>query len=76
LIVFVFTWNEFFLAMVILSKNLLRIATVGIALYPGEYAFPWELITTATFLAILPLLFLTFIFQKKIISGLTAGSLK
>ena len=73
LIVFIFTWNEFFLAMVILSKNLLRTATVGIALYPGEYAFPWELITTATFLAILPLLFLTFIFQKKIISGLTAG---
>ena len=73
LIVFIFTWNEFFLAMVILSKNLLRTATVGIALYPGEYAFPWELITTATFLAILPLLFLIFIFQKKIISGLTAG---
>jgi len=73
LIVFVFTWSEFFLSMVILSKNLLRTVTVGIALYPGEYAFPWELITTATFLAMLPLLFLIFIFQKKIISGLTAG---
>jgi multiple sugar transport system permease protein len=76
LIVFIFTWNEFFIVLVLISKNLLRTATVGIALYPGEYAFPWELITTATFLAILPLLFLTFIFQKQMISGLTAGAIK
>lgn len=27
----------------------------GIALYPGEYAFPWDLITTAIFLAIIPI---------------------
>ncbi|HUX11787.1 MAG TPA: carbohydrate ABC transporter permease [Spirochaetia bacterium] len=76
LIVFIQTWNEFFLALVILSKNLLRTATVGIALYPGEYAFPWELITTATFLAIVPIFALTAVFQKQIIGGLTAGSLK
>jgi multiple sugar transport system permease protein len=76
LIVFIFSWNEFLMALVLLSKNLLRTATVGIALYPGEYAFPWELISTATFLAILPLLLLTFLFQKRIISGLTAGSIR
>jgi len=76
LIVFIQTWNEFFLALVILSKNLLRTATVGIALYPGEYAFPWELITTAMFLAIVPIFILTAVFQKQIIGGLTAGSVK
>lgn len=76
LIVFIFSWNEFLMALVLLSRNLLRTATVGIALYPGEYAFPWELITTATFLAILPLLLLTFFFQKRIISGLTTGAIK
>lgn len=76
LIVFIFSWNEFLMALVLLSKNLLRTATVGIALYPGEYAFPWELITTATFLAILPLLLFTFVFQRKIVSGLTSGAVK
>jgi len=76
LIVFIQTWNEFFLALVMLSKNELRTATVGIALYPGEYAFPWELITTATFLAIVPIVLLTSVFQKQIIGGLTAGSVK
>lgn len=76
LIIFFQTWNEFFLALVVLARNSLRTATVGIALYPGEYAFPWDLITTATFLAIVPLFMLTVIFQRQIISGLTAGSSK
>lgn len=76
LIVFIQTWNEFFLALVILARNTLRTATVGIALYPGEYAFPWDLITTATFLAIVPLFALTVVFQRHIIGGLTSGSLK
>ncbi len=76
LIVIIQTWNEFFLALVILSRNHLRTATVGIALYPGEYAFPWDLITTATFMAILPIFFLTLVFQRRIIGGLTAGAIR
>jgi len=76
LIVAIFVWNEFLLSLIILSKDTLRTATVGIALYPGEYAFPWELITTATFLAVLPLVFVLFLFQKYIIGGLTAGAVK
>ncbi|MCF7944995.1 MAG: carbohydrate ABC transporter permease [Spirochaetia bacterium] len=74
LVVFILTWMEFFLALIILTKDALRTATVGIALYPGEYAFPWELITTATLLAIIPIFLLTAFFQKQIIGGLTAGS--
>jgi multiple sugar transport system permease protein len=76
LVVFILSWMEFFLALIILAKDKLRTATVGIALYPGEYAFPWELITTATLLAIIPIFLLTVFFQKQIIGGLTAGSLK
>lgn len=76
LVVFILTWMEFFLALIVLTKDALRTATVGIALYPGEYAFPWELITTATFLAIIPIFLLTAFFQKQIIGGLTAGSIK
>ncbi|MHA1664471.1 MAG: carbohydrate ABC transporter permease [Candidatus Njordarchaeales archaeon] len=76
LIVFIFSWNEFMASLVLLSKNELRTAVVGISLYPGEYAFPWELITTATFLAIIPLILFTLLFQKYIVGGLTAGAIK
>lgn len=76
LIVFVSSWNEFLMSLVFLSKNSMRTTVVGISLYPGEYAFPWELISTATFLSILPILLITLLFQRYIISGLTAGASK
>jgi multiple sugar transport system permease protein len=73
LIVFIFSWNEFPLALVLMTQNAMRTAPVGISLYPGEYAFPWETISTATVLAIVPILVVTAIFQKQIVGGLTAG---
>ncbi|WP_158245370.1 carbohydrate ABC transporter permease [Petrotoga sp. 9PWA.NaAc.5.4] len=76
LITFVFSWNEFLLSLVLLSKNEMRTVVVGISLYPGEYSFPWELISSAIILAIIPIILLTLLFQKYIISGLTAGATK
>ena len=73
LIVFIFSWNEFPLALVLMTQNAMRTAPVGISLYPGEYAFPWETISTATVIAIVPILIITAIFQKQIVGGLTAG---
>lgn len=74
LIVFIFSWNEFPLALVLMTDNAMRTAPVGISLYPGEYSFPWETISTATVIAIIPVLVITAIFQKQIVGGLTAGA--
>lgn len=74
LIVFIFSWNEFPLALVLMTNDAMRTAPVGISLYPGEFAFPWETISTATVIAIIPILIITAIFQKQILGGLTAGS--
>lgn len=74
LIVFIFSWNEFPLSLVLMSDNTMRTAPVGISLFPGEFSFPWEIITAATMLAILPILIISGIFQDRIIGGLTAGS--
>lgn len=74
LIVFIFSWNEFPLALVLMTRDALRTAPVGISLYPGEFAFPWESISTATVIAIIPILVITAIFQKQILGGLTAGA--
>ena len=74
LIVFIFSWNEFPLSLVLMSDNFMRTAPVGISLFPGEYAFPWEIITAATMLTILPILVISGVFQDRLIGGLTAGS--
>ena len=74
LIIFIFSWNEFPLSLVLMSDNFMRTAPVGISLFPGEYAFPWEIITAATMLTILPILIISGVFQDRLIGGLTAGS--
>ncbi len=74
LIVFIFSWNEFPLSLVLMSDNTMRTAPVGISLFPGEFSFPWEIITAATMLTILPILIISGIFQDRLIGGLTAGS--
>ena len=76
IIVFINCWNEFLFALVMISKNTMRTIPAGIALFPGEYAFPWETISAAAFIAIVPIVVFIIIFQNKIISGLTAGSVK
>jgi multiple sugar transport system permease protein len=76
LIVFIMSWNEFPLALVIGSTDAMRTAPVGISLFPGEFSFPWEIISAATILAVLPVVIISAVFQHRIIGGLTAGSSK
>lgn len=76
LIVFIMSWNEFPLALVIGSTDAMRTAPVGISLFPGEFSFPWEIISAATILAVLPVVIISAVFQHRIIGGLTAGATK
>ncbi len=76
IIVFVNSWNEFTLALTFNTTLQMRTVPVGITLYQGEYAFPWAVISAAIMLGVLPLVVLILFFQKRIISGLTAGGVK
>lgn len=76
IIVFVNSWNEFTLALTFNTSLNMRTVPVGITLYQGEYAFPWAIISAAITLGVLPLVVLIIFFQKRIISGLTAGGVK
>jgi len=76
IIVFVNSWNEFLLALTFNTTLQMRTVPVGITLYQGEYAFPWAIISSAIMLGVLPLVVLIIFFQRRIISGLTAGGVK
>jgi len=49
---------------------------VGIAMYQGEYTFPWPLISAALIVTIIPVALLIALFQERVIGGLTQGGLK
>jgi trehalose/maltose transport system permease protein len=78
LLAFIAAWNEFLFALTFTSSNETRTVPVGIQLLSGnsEHEVPWGLIMAASVLVTLPLVALVLIFQRKIISGLTAGGVK
>ncbi len=75
-IVFIQTWNEFLVALTLTSTTNVRTITVGIALYRGEFTFPWGVISAAVMLATIPIVTLILLGQRLIIRGLTAGAVK
>jgi len=76
ILVFIFSWNEFFFALIVLTSPGLQTLPVGIALFPGEYTMPWGEIAAASTIATLPLIMLTLLFQRRIVRGLSAGAVK
>ena len=76
ILVFIFSWNEFVFALTFTATPKSQTIPVGIALFPGIYEIPWGDIAAASIVVTLPLIILVFIFEKQIISGLVAGSVK
>jgi multiple sugar transport system permease protein len=76
ILVFIYAWNEFFFALLIMTQQKLQTLAVGIALFQGQYTLPWGEIAAASTVATVPLVLLVFVFQKRIVRGLSAGAIK
>lgn len=78
LLAFIAAWNEFLFALTFVLDNQERTVPVSISLLSGasRYDIPWGKIMAASVLVTLPLIALVLIFQRKIVSGLTAGAVK
>jgi len=78
LLAFIAAWNEFLFALTFTLTNDQRTVPVGIALMSGAstHELPWGNIMAASVMVTLPLVILVLIFQRRIVSGLTAGAVK
>ncbi|WJI35920.1 MULTISPECIES: carbohydrate ABC transporter permease [Mesorhizobium] len=78
LLAFIGAWNEFLFALTFTSNNAQRTVPVAIALLSGnsQFEIPWGNIMAASVIVTVPLVVLVLIFQRKIVSGLTAGGVK
>jgi multiple sugar transport system permease protein len=76
ILVFVFSWNEYMLALTFMNAENSRTVTVAVATLSGAFVYqiPWGLIAAGVIASSLPLIVLTIAFQNKIVAGLTAGS--
>ena len=78
LLAFLVAWNEFLFALTFTLTHEARTVPVAIALISGanRYEVPWGNIMAASVTVTAPLIALVLVFQRKIVSGLTAGAVK
>ena len=76
LLVFISAWNEFLLALTFTVTTASRTIPVAIALFPGLHEIPWGEIAAASMVVTTPIAVLVFVFQRRIVEGLTAGAVK
>ncbi|MBX3086256.1 MAG: carbohydrate ABC transporter permease [Anaerolineae bacterium] len=76
LFVFLLAWDEFFFALIFTSTTAAKTIPVAIAEFTGRHATDFTGMMTGGVLAALPPLILALIFQRYIVRGLTAGSVK
>ena len=73
---FVATWNEFTVALTIMSSPQRQPISTGITTFVGQYDVAWEYLFTTTAIAIVPVVILFISIEKYLVGGLTAGSVK
>ena len=73
---FITTWEEYFFASVLMTGEDLKTVQVGLSSFFGEYSSDWGMIMAAATVATIPTVVLFSIVQKRLVAGLSAGSVK
>jgi trehalose/maltose transport system permease protein len=78
LLAFIAAWNEFLFALTFTISPDTRTVPVAIALISGasQYELPWGRIMAASVIVTVPMIALALLFQRRIVSGLTAGAVR
>lgn len=73
---FIAAWNEFLFALSFIQTQTKMPLTLGLYRFIGRWSSQWELLTTAAFLAIIPVLVLFYVIQQRLVAGLSGGAVK
>ena len=73
--IFVLSWNEFLFALILTGSDA-RTLPIVIAEYVGDSGVEWPQIMASSTIALAPVLFMTFVLQKHLATGLTGGAIK
>jgi ABC-type glycerol-3-phosphate transport system permease component len=73
---FMWTWNQLFLPMVMITQTELRPLPVGLTYFQGQYGTNIPVIAAAAIIASLPVVVMYWLFQRQFVRGLTLGAVK
>ena len=75
-LVFMWTWNEFLLALVMVSDEDLRTAPLGLAFFQGRNRTAFELLAAGSVIVATPVVLLYVFLQRHFIRGMLSGAVK
>jgi multiple sugar transport system permease protein len=73
---FIAAWNEYIVALTLMTDPLRKPLTVGITSYVTAYVQHWNHLFAASVIAIVPVVVLFALIERHLVGGLTAGSVK
>jgi len=76
ILTFLFSWREFLFALVLTFTNDSTTLPVGAMMMVEDVVILWNYLAAAGAIAMVPALFFVVLFQRHIVSGLTAGAVK
>lgn len=74
--IFINAWNEYTVALTLISTDTNKPLTVGINIFNGYNMIDWQYLFAASLIAIIPVVILFMCIEKNLTSGLTAGGVK
>ena len=74
--IFINAWNEFTVALCLISTDTYKPLTVGINIFNGYNMIEWQYLFAASIFAIVPVVIMFMCIEKHLTSGLTAGGVK
>ena len=73
---FINSWNEYTIALTLISGDLLKPITVGINIFYGFNFIKWQYLFATSIFATIPVVILFLCIEKHLVSGLTSGGVK
>jgi len=73
---FIYAWNEFLFGLSFIQSKPKMPLVLGLYNFVGRWSTQWELLTMAAFLAIIPVLVLFYLIERRLVAGLAGGAVK
>ena len=74
--IFINAWNEYTVALCLISTDTLKPLTVGINIFNGYNIIEWQYLFAASIFAIIPVVILFMCIEKNLVSGMASGGVK
>ena len=74
--IFINAWNEYTVALCLISTDTIKPMTVGINIFNGYNIIEWQYLFASSIFAIVPVVILFMSIEKHLTAGLTAGGVK